>query len=283
MIKRIAIIILFLLPFGALSAPNAKDTLSRAIRMIQRGDNDSLRFAANAFLTDTLLKVITTDTNFTASFTAFNNVALVTDPEKKVRLFTWIVPHYSGEKYSYFGYAQIRDPKKKVFLTIELKDKTDSIEKAESAKLNAANWLGALYYTMIPVEVNNKTVYTLIGWKGKNNSTTQKILESLSIEKNQPVFGKPIFKTDGGVYKNRLLYSFVSQASMALRYEEKNNRIVVEHIGGNSIATSGPDGTYDAFIWKKGKWLLKQNVDVDAGIRKPEEVKPVKDDGLFKK
>lgn len=269
------------------AAPAAKDTLSKAIRMIQRGENDSLRFTANTFLKDSLYKVLIADSTFSAPFNQFNNVSIVVDEMKSVRIFTWIVPHFSGEKYSFFGFLQMKDLKKGTVQTWSLNDKTDSIQKPESAKLTEDSWFGSVYYSIIPKEINGKYYYTLLGWKGKSNAITQKTMDVLFFEKGKPQFGKPIFKS-GSVYKNRMIYSFTSQATMTLKYEENKKRIVVDHIAGNGNSENmaflnGPDGSYDAFEFKKGKWIMQDDVDVDAGRKKPAKIEPVKDEELFKK
>lgn len=272
------------------AAPGGKDTLSKTIRMIQRGENDSLRFVANQFLTDTFYKIISIDSSFSASFTEFSNISILMDADKRIRICTWTVPNFDGEHYSYFGFLQIRDEKKNVFRSIPLNDSSSTLLKPESEKLTPDRWLGAVYYTLIPVEQKNKTYYTLLGWKGKNKKVTQKVIEILSVEKNTIRFGMPVIKM-GSVYKSRVIYSYNSEASMALRYEKNNSRIVADHIiGTNNKDTddstpflNGPDGSYDGFYLSKNKWIFSADVDVHTGAKKPKNIPaPIKDSEMRK-
>ena len=272
----------------SLAAPGGKDTLSVTIRSIQRGATDSIRFSANRFLTDTFYKMISVDTSFQANFSSFSNISTITDPEKQIRICTWVVPNYNGDHYSYFGFLQIRDLKKKSFTTIKLIDSTEKIVKPESEKLKPERWLGAVYYSIIPMKEKTTVSFTLLGWKGKNTSTSQKVIETMLVEKGNVRFGIPILKT-GSVFKNRVLYTFSSQASMMLKYEVNSKRIMVDHLTskkteeGSSPLLSGPDGTYDAFNLVKNKWILQSDVDVTKDQKLQKSKTPLlKDDQLEK-
>ncbi len=270
------------------AAPGGKDTLSVTIRSIQRGATDSIRFSANRFLTDTFYKMISVDTSYQANFSSFSNISTITDPEKLIRICTWVVPNYNGDRYSYFGFLQIRDLKKKSFTTISLIDSTEKITKPESEKLKPERWLGAVYYTIIPVKDKSTITFTLLGWKGKNASASQKVIETMSVEKGNIRFGLPLLKS-GSVFRNRILYTFSSQASMMLKYEANNKRIMVDHLTskkteiGSSLLLSGPDGTYDAFNLVNNKWILQSDVDVTKDQKLLKSKNPLfKDDQIEK-
>ncbi len=246
-----------------------KSPLQILIHSIQRGANDSVRIASNTIFKNYLDSVLRNPSSFSARFDSIKNVSIITDPQNKFRIYTWTVPRFDGDHYDYFGFIQIPEASGNTIQLIPLMDSTNSIQKPESEKLSAAKWYGAVYYSLVEKKVGKRTYYTLLGWKGMNAITTQKVAEVLILEKNIPRFGYPLFKT-GKVYKNRLVFSFSSQATMALRYDESKNLIVFDHLSGNNskndmenpLNTSGPDGTYDALKFKSGKWILMNDVDV---------------------
>jgi len=106
----------------------------------------------------------------------------------------------------------------------------------------------------------------LLGWKAVNESMTKKIIEILFIDKKKVRFGHPLLKS-GSVYKNRIIFTYDSHSTMSLRYEEGKKGIVFDHISqnkNNPSALSGPDGTYDIFKLKKGKWVLYKDIDAST-------------------
>ena len=55
---------------------------------------------------------------------------------------------------------------------------------------------------------------------------------------------------------------------MTIQYEEKAKRFVFDHLAPskpiyqNQFEYYGPDFSYDALEYRKGKWVLVENVDV---------------------
>ncbi len=274
--RILGLIISFLL-FSQFARSQSLDSLTSLIPKIQKGENDSVRLESNkVFLTgfENLLKV---KNSFTRNFDTLKNISIIVPDDDKFRLYTWVVPHYDGSKYEYFGFIQYRSAKEKdsVYL-IPLHDSTSIIQKPESEKLSPNKWLGAVYYSIKSTEKSGTTYYTLFGWKGKNEAETQKLIEVLYFNKNKPQFGYPLFKT-GSVFKSRMIFTFASQTTMKLNYDKNYGGIVFDHLAANKTSPAlitGPDGTYDAFKWKKGKWLLYKDVDVRTKWQ-PTEQKPV--------
>ena len=54
---------------------------------------------------------------------------------------------------------------------------------------------------------------------------------------------------------------------MSLKFNEKEDKIIFDHLSPIQANQKGlfefyaPDFTYDAFVWKKGKWRLETNID----------------------
>ncbi len=250
------------------------DSLSILIKDIQRGETDVVRNQANEKFLSRFEKILLDSGSFERNFDSLKSVSVQSSPDNAFRIYSWVLPHYDGNEFDYFGFIQIRADTATTL--IRLIDSTMTIQKPESEKLRNDRWLGAIYYSIIPVTKSGKTYYTLLGWKAKDQNNTQKLIEVLYFDGSKIRFGFPLFKT-GSVFKNRMLFTFSSQATMILRFDKNYNGIVFDHISGdkkNPSVISGPDGTYDAFKLKKGKWIL--NKDVDVGTKwEPVETLPV--------
>jgi hypothetical protein len=251
-------------------AQQADSLLINLIKTIQRGENDSVRFAANENFRTILISRLEKPSSFNDKLENFSNLSVQTAPDNSFRLITWLVPFYNGA-YQYYGFIQQHNITTEKDSLIELTDSTNSIDKIESVKLNPSRWFGAVYYSITEVKKGKTKYYVLLGWKGKNKDLSQKVIEVLTFSKNKIVFGAPVFKK-GSVWKSRVLFSFNSQAAMTLKYDDSKNRIVFDHIAtpkqgddNGIIYQTGPDGTYDAFKLKKGKWILQ--TDIDARTR----------------
>jgi hypothetical protein len=268
-----------------------KDTLAVLAKNMQRGENDSVRNAsANIF--QSLVETILNDPNsFTADFDSVKNISVKTAPDNSFRLYTWTYPNNEGGKYYYYGYLQTytKQEFKKVkginqtrlISLFKLNDSTDAIEKPLSTKLKPEKWYGAVYYSILKNVKNNKSYYTLLGWHGKNQKLTQKIIDVLSLDNGKPIFGYPLFKS-GKVYHHRILFEYSSQVSFTLHYDENRKLLVFDHLTKVS-GLPGPDGTYNAFKFVDGHWELVEDVDVDAGFKAKPAPKPVPDKLLDEK
>lgn len=193
-----------------------------------------------------------------------------TSSDAHVRILNWNLPYNDGT-YRYFGFVMIRDPKTAEVSVIKLEDQEREIEKVESKFLNADKWFGALYFEIIPVKKKKKEIadtYVLLGWDGKDNMTTRKVIDVLSITGNGKIrFGAPIFETPKGTLK-RFVMEYSNEVSASVKYYPKKKCIVMDHVSPKApqlqgiFAEYGPDGTYDLFELEKGKWILKENIEV---------------------
>ena len=239
------------------------DSLVLLIKDMQRGENDSVRLASNEKFLIAFEKILLQNGSFSKNFDSLKNVSVQSPEDKKFKIYTWVIPHYDGDVYNYYGFIQLHTDTSDIL--IRLNDSTSVIQKPESEKLNPERWLGAVYYSIIPINKSGKKYYTLLGWKGKDQKQSQKIIEILYFDGNKVKFGYPLIKT-GSVFRNRMIFSFNAQTSMTLHFDKKYKGIVFDHftsnINNSSETINGSEGTYDALKNKKGKWILIKNVDV---------------------
>jgi len=244
--------------------PAESDTLKSLSALLQRGPTDSIRIAANTLFRSQVNELLMRDPKI--SFDSIKNISSLEAPGNTFRLITWALPYYKGE-YSYFGFLVSTDVKSKRTQVTALTDSTATILKPEMAKLGPSAWYGAVYYKILANKKKGKIYYTLLGWKGVNTSTTKKVIDVLYFTGNNVSFGYPIFKT-GKVYKSRLVFEYQSQAVMSVHYEDNRKMIVLDHLSGGSehagtpSVPAGPDGTYDAFIFKNSRWELQSDIDI---------------------
>lgn len=191
----------------------------------------------------------------------------LTSKDHHMRLFNWNLPYRDGS-YKYFCFVLLWNQDAKNYTWFELEDALHEPEKIESRYLTADKWLGALYYEIIPMASKGRSdTYTLIGWDGKDNLTTRKIIDALTITGEKIRLGAPLFEYEGDTRK-RIVFEYSNEVSASVKYYPKKDCIVMDHLSPKNpmmtgiYADYGPDGTYCLFTLKKGKWKFMDEIDV---------------------
>jgi hypothetical protein len=184
-----------------------------------------------------------------------------------IRLLNWNLPYRDGS-YKYFCFLLVWDESRNHFAWYELQDSQHEPEKLESRFLTPEKWLGALYFEIIPMTKKGRSnTYTLLGWDGKDNLTTRKIIDALTITGDKIRLGANLFEYEGDTRK-RILLEYSNEVSASVRYYPKKNCIVMDHLSPKNpmmqgiYADYGPDGTYCLFMLKKDKWLFMDEIDI---------------------
>lgn len=244
------------------------------------------RFAANDSLLLLFDEALSRDTELKYHFDSLKAISILRSDDKKLRIFTWFVPHQDGH-YTYYGIIQAWNERYKRYDTFWLEDKSDKMDNPEEVSGDAENWYGALYYKMIEVHSRGKTYYTLLGWDGADALHNRKVIEVLSLRQSgSPVFGYYIFRNYPSKAK-RILFEYSQRASMTLRYDQqgyyqkfrkRNKKLKVKEIISDMIVFDrliplepGLQGQYqfyvpesnifDAFILKNNRWELIRDID----------------------
>ena len=263
------VVCLFSLTVDAQSFSTLKqyeDTLKVIGPKILQSDTDSARTANNELFSKYLQEALSLPNSFTYPFDSVKNLSVKKSDDDVVKLYTWTQPAVGGNDYQFFGLVQLHDKKKKLFSTIQLEDKHAEISRPETQRLDPKNWFGALYYQILTDKHKKKTTYTLIGWHGNNRQSTKKVIDVLNVNNNRISFGAPVFKS-GIKTQSRMIYEYNAQAVMSLKYDDKMKMIVMDHLSPsaprllNHFDSYGPDFTYDAFKFKKGKWYFLRDID----------------------
>jgi hypothetical protein len=261
-----------------------------------KGSSDSIRQQYQLQLTDVMQKFLAAEQSFNTSFDTIPSISTITSADNLIRFYQWIQPNMETQTYSIHGMMQVKDKKSKAIKIFTLTDGAMDKYTASDKILNTDNYFAAIYYSIIPVKENKKTIYTLLGWRGVDNRTTVKTIDVLHFQKNKPVFGKKIFKAPANMLPvmsaekcTRVIFQYNAQAVMSLKYYSKGKKIVFDHLSPPKATlkgaeeTYGPDFTYDAFIWKKGKWQGKSDIDMrNSHNTDGQKITPVKDSELRK-
>ena len=160
-----------------------------------------------------------------------------------------------------------------------LEDNSANIRNAEQEDLDAKNWYGGIYYQIAYIKKIGRKYYTLLAWDGNDGNSTKKIIDVLYFSgKNKIKFGLPIFKKNKKESQKRVIIEYDAKTSVSVRYQEKEKRIVFNHLVPPKKDLEGleeyyiPEGTFNSYQYNKGKWLLEEDVD----IRNQQKVKRIK-------
>lgn len=185
----------------------------------------------------------------------------------RIRIFNWNQPNLNGT-HKYYCFVLVKKTKDSSFSWYELKDNPNEPDKIENKFLNADKWMGALYYEIIPMDKKGRgDTYTLLGWDGKDNLTTRKIIDAITIMGSKVRMGAGLYRSDDGTRK-RMIFEYSEEVSMSVKYYTKKKCIVLDHLSPKNpmmtgiYADYGPDGSYDILMMKKGKWELIENADI---------------------
>ena len=228
--------------------------------LIFRGENDELKEARAQQMEDSLAAFFSVDSNFNHQFDTLRFLGQLTSDDGKLRIITFNYPRTDGT----FGYHCLilhRANAQDAHRLFTLKDDQGPWERLEFKTLDPKNWYGALYYRIVQKRHKKSTYYTLIGWDGHDQLSNRKVIDVLDVSGTQPRFGSPIFLKDGRA-QNRLIFEYANDASMALNFQENEGMIVMDHLAPEhprlkgQFQFYGPDFSYDALKFKKGKWHL---------------------------
>tara|TARA_B100001142_G_scaffold323360_1_gene373252 strand:+ start:615 stop:1499 length:885 start_codon:yes stop_codon:yes gene_type:complete len=255
-----------------------EDTLKIiAFKIMNSNSEEERRKANNAFITN-LNDVLQYEKSFDFPFDSLITISKIKSPDNTFRIFNWIL-RKDNNTYEYFAIVHYHNKRRKEYELITLTDNSANIRNPEQENLDAKNWYGGLIYDIIYIKKNGRKYYTLLSWDGNDRYSTKKIIDVMYFSgKNKIKFGLPIFKQSSKKSQKRVILQYDSKTSISVKYHEKEKQIVFNHLVPMRKDLEGlheyyiPEGTYNCYNYKNGKWWLKQNID----IRNNERVKRYK-------
>ncbi len=231
------------------------------------------RFTADSAFIKLFVKALRVPNSFSYKFDSIETVSKVYAPDSSFRIFTWELEK-DESYYRQQGAIQMRttDGSLKLF---PLYDKSDFTATPADSARGAQNWIGAIYYNMVMKEYKGRKYYTVIGLDDNDFASTRKWIDILTFDnEGRPVFGNAIFDYKEDSLKQpqpayRFLLEYKKDAKAKLVYDPDMDMIVFDHLVSESNEqakkfTLIPDGTYEGFKWKNGKWVHVDDAFAEA-------------------
>lgn len=259
------------------------DSLKSITQKLYSAETDKEREEWNKKLVKTFESCLQLPASFNFPFDSLNDIGRLMSPDKTFRIINWNVPYTNGT-HKYYGFIQKkhkqkvnRKEEKEVILLFPLTQVSESLPRPESYTSDNSKWMGMLYYKIIPKKTKNKTYYTLLAWDGHDKLSNKKIIDVLTFDRNGvPHFGAYLFDMKK-VHQRRVIFEYSESCSMSLKYDEKKDSIIFDHLVPIQSQFEGqyqyycPDLGLDGFGFKRGKWNF--NTDVLARNEKTEQDK----------
>ena len=231
---------------------------------VLNAETDQKKDSLNTVLKEILKVELSKTSAFHTAFDKVTSISILTPEDSAFRMFNWNIP-YSEGNFS-FECGILLPQEDLIYL--------DNSKEAEVIADSLQSWIPALYYSLIPKQTKFTTYYTLLGWKGNNRLTTKKVIDVLWLSNNGKVkFSAPIFHSQK-VKRDRVVFEFAAQNAMKLTYNSKFDRIEFDHLSPPKQSLTGvyeyygPDLSFDAYHWESEAWVLKEDIDLDQGLKK---------------
>ena len=255
-----------------------EDTLKVMAYKIMNAETEAEKQLANTAFIYNLKEVLQYEKSFKFPFDSLTTIARIISPDNTFRIFNWLLKKENGA-YEYYAIVHYHNKKRKRYEIISLLDNSANIRNAENEDLDAKNWYGSLYYQIAYIKKAGRKYYTLLSWDGNDSYSTKKIIDVMYFSgKNKIKFGLPIFKKNKKESQKRIVIEYDARTSVSVKYKQKEQRIVFNHLVPPKKDLEGleeyyiPEGTFNAYQYNKGKWWLKQDID----IRNQQKVNKIK-------
>lgn len=252
--------------FGLLK--EKEDSLKYFANQIVNGREATDRFHADSQFTRMLVRALKTQQSFYFPFDSLETISRLYAPDTSFRIFTWQVVR-DENTYRRHGAIQMRteDGSLKLF---PLLDYTRFSQNWLDTITNNEAWVGAIYYNIVLRKTGNQKYYTLFGYDEHNIRSTRKIIDVLSFNsKGQPVFGAPIFSFAEDTLRkpaqNRFMLEYKKEGNARVQFDPELDMIIYDHLIPENNEplkkyTYIPDGDYEGFKWKEGRWVHIEKV-----------------------
>jgi hypothetical protein len=221
------------------------------------------RLRSDSIFTRIIVRALKTPYSFEYPFDSLITISKLMAPDSSFRIFTWQLvkdESYCRQK----GFIQLNTPDGSLQL-FPLRDVSEFTRNQLDTISNHGGWMGAVYYRMVQKKYQNINYYTLFGYDENNARSTRKWIDILSFDKNKnPVFGLKngfTFEKDSipQSSQNRFMLEYKKDGRARIQYDEELDMILLDHLISETNEpekkyTLIPDGDYEGFIWKEGRW-----------------------------
>jgi hypothetical protein len=239
-----------------------EDSLKRLAKNLIVDSLTGARMRNDSLFIRTLVRSLQVKNSFYYPFDSVQGVSKLYAPDSTFRIFSWSLSYddfYSRQRAA----IQYRTPDGSLKL-VPLTDYSEFTTAPTDSIRSKENWIGAVYYNIIKTEYNGKKYYTLFGFDDNSLRSSKKWIDVLTFDnRNLPVFGGNFsFENDTAKRspQKRFYIEYKKEASTLVNYAPEMNMILVDHLISESQEddkpyTLIPDGDYEGFEWKNGKWI----------------------------
>lgn len=247
-----------------------EDDLIKIAPFVISSTTDSAKKASANELLTKLVEVLANPASFEYEFAnlRMTTVAIASHPKANVKLFTFNIILKNGV-FNQYGVIQ-RKTKSGISL-FTLFDSAQNLPKDYlETTLEHPEWIGGLYYQMIPHKIKRKQYYVLMMFDGHNVNSNRSIIDVLSFENDLPVWGAPIFRDgiEDPSEEMRVVFEYHKSSRILMRYEEEQKIIVFDEVGPPFPAAQGnvyyyiPTGDYSGYKPSKKGIFTKEALEV---------------------
>lgn len=254
------------------SSPLAQDEddLIQIAPFVISATTDSAKLSSAEILQEKLLEVLANPASFDYEFAnlRMTTVAIASHPKANVRLFTFNIILKNGV-FQQYGVIQ-RKTKAGISL-FTLHDTAQNLPKDYlETTVEHPEWIGGLYYQLIPHKIKRKQYYVVMAFDGHNLNSNRSIIDVLSFENEIPVWGAPIFRDgiEDPSEEMRVVFEYHKSSRILMRYEEEQKTIVFDEVGPPFPAAKGnayyytPTGDYSGYKPSRNGIFTKETLDV---------------------
>src|SRR5882724_1190605 len=266
-----------------------EDSLKRLADKIVNSEDPSVRFLSDSQFVRVLVRSLKVRHSFNYPFDSLLTISRLCPPDSSFRIFTW---QLKKDEHTFLqeGAIQMNQPDGSLKL-FPLFDVSMFTGKPTDSVRSNRDWIGAIYYRIIQKSYNDRKYYTLLGFDDYNISSNKKWMEVLTFnEDGQPQFGGNYFSFEedsanimaAKLAKNappklpgkdslkqkplfRYNMEYKKESSTRFNYDPEMDMIVFDHLVPEGDEperkdTYVPDGDFEAFKWKGGRWVHVEKV-----------------------
>jgi hypothetical protein len=240
-----------------------EDSLKKYSFDIVNAANAESRFRADSQFIRSLVRTLKLPYSFSYPFDSLQTISRLYAPDSSFRIFTW---QFKKDDMMYLqeGAIQMNEPDGSLKL-FPLFDASMFTANPLDSIRTRRNWIGAIYYRIILKTYEGKKYYTLLGFDDYSETSNKKWMEVLTFSpEGQPLFGGPYFSfQDDSVHKAvqyRFNIEYKKEAGTRFNYDPQMDMVVYDHLIPENNEpqkkdTYVPDGDFEAFQWKNGRWV----------------------------
>ena len=240
-----------------------EDSLKKYSFDIVNAESAASRFRADSQFIRSLVRALKLPHSFDYPFDSLQTISRLYAPDSSFRIFTW---QFKKDDMIYLqeGAIQMNEPDGSLKL-FPLFDASMFTAKPLDSIRTRRNWIGAIYYRIILKTYEGKKYYTLLGFDDFSETSNKKWMEVLTFSpEGEPLFGGPYFSFQEDSVHKPLQYRFnieyKKEAGTRFNYDPQMDMVVYDHLIPENNEpqkkdTYVPDGDFEAFQWKDGRWI----------------------------